>query len=106
METSIELRVLGGLALRADGVDLAIGGPKQQQLLSVLVAHVGHPVSIDRLIEALWVHDPPKAATATSSHRSLAFARFSDPASSSPSSPPVTNSAAEKATSTPLGSKR
>jgi len=65
METSIELRVLGGLALRADGVDLAIGGPKQQQLLSVLVAHIGHPVSIDRLIEALWFQDPPKAATAT-----------------------------------------
>ncbi len=61
----IELQVLGGLALRVDGADRALGGPKQQQLLSVLAAHVGRPVSIDRLIDALWDDDPPAAATAT-----------------------------------------
>lgn len=65
METSTELRVLGGLALRVDGVERSLGGPKQQQLLSVLIAHVGHPVSTDRLIEALWADQPPKSATAT-----------------------------------------
>ncbi len=65
MGTSTELRVLGGLALRVDGVDRSVGGPKQQQLLSVLVAHAGRPVSIDRLIEALWANKPPKSAKAT-----------------------------------------
>ena len=65
METSSELRVLGGLALTVDGEDRTIGGPKQHQLLAVLVAHVGLPVSTDRLIEALWADQPPRSATAT-----------------------------------------
>ncbi|MEJ7801741.1 MAG: winged helix-turn-helix domain-containing protein, partial [Ilumatobacter sp.] len=62
---STELRVLGGLALNVDGVARPIGGPKSQQLLSVLVAHAGQPVSSDRLVEALWADRRPRSATAT-----------------------------------------
>lgn len=60
-----ELQVLGGLVLRVDGETRPLGGPKPQQLLSVLVAHRHHPVSSDRLIETLWGDRPPKSATAT-----------------------------------------
>jgi predicted ATPase/DNA-binding SARP family transcriptional activator len=62
---SPQLQVLGGLVLRAEGGSRPLGGPKAQQLLSVLVAHRGSPVSSDRLIETLWGDRPPKSATAT-----------------------------------------
>ena len=65
MVESPELRVLGGLALHAEGELRPLGGPKAQQLLSVLVAHRQHPVSADRLVEALWADGPPKSAAAT-----------------------------------------
>ena len=64
MQTT-ELRVLGGLLLFAGGETRPLGGPKAQQLLSVLVAHRGTAVSSDRLVEALWPDGPPKSATAT-----------------------------------------
>ena len=62
---SPELQVLGGLELRVNGESIPLGGPKAQQLLSVLIVHRGNPVSADRLIEALWGDQPPKSATAT-----------------------------------------
>ncbi len=65
MGTSTELRVLGSLAVDVDGVARPLGGPKSQQLLSVLIAHLGYPVSSDRLVEALWPDHTPKSATAT-----------------------------------------
>src|SRR5680860_345864 len=60
-----ELRVLGGLVLWAEGAPRPLGGPKAQQLLSVLIAHRHNPVSSDRLIETLWGEGPPKSAKAT-----------------------------------------
>ena len=79
---SPELQVLGGLGLRVDGESCPLGGPKAQQLLSVLVAHRGDPVSSARLIEALWGDRSPKSATATvqsqvSRLRAVLPARFS-----------------------------
>ncbi len=56
---------LGGLALDHDGESHALGGPKAQLLLSVLVAHRNQRLSIDRLVEAVWHDEPPKSATAT-----------------------------------------
>ena len=65
MTTAAELRVLGGLQLHRDGVPVPIGGPKAQLLLSVLVAHTGVRLSVDRLTESLWTDEAPKSATAT-----------------------------------------
>ncbi len=65
MPTSTEVRVLGGLALDHDGESHALGGPKAQLLLSVLVARRNQRLSIDRLVEAVWHDEPPKSATAT-----------------------------------------
>lgn len=61
----VELRVGGGLSVAAEGATRPIGGPKAEQLLAVLVAHAGRPVSSDRLVDALWPHGPPKSAVAT-----------------------------------------
>ncbi len=62
---SAELRVLGGLELQRDGQVVPIGGPKARLLASILVAHQGARVSVDRLVEALWAEQPPRSATAT-----------------------------------------
>lgn len=65
MTVCSELRVLGDLALCSDGDERPIGGPKAQQLLSVLIAHHQDPVSSDRLIDSLWGGRPPRTAAAT-----------------------------------------
>jgi len=39
------------------------GGPGQRALLAILVLHRGEPVSVDRLIDALWGERPPASAT-------------------------------------------
>ncbi len=65
MTSLTELRALGGLVVCVDGEPQALGGPKAEQLLSVLVAHRRTPVSSGRLIETLWTAGPPKSALAT-----------------------------------------
>ncbi len=65
MTRRAELRVLGDLALYHDGEARALGGPKAQQLLSVMAAHRGSPVSADRLIETMWGDAAPVSAKAT-----------------------------------------
>ncbi len=65
MTDGSELRVLGGMALHRDGEDVALGGPKAQVLLSVLVAHRDTLMSIERLVDALWRDEPPKSAVGT-----------------------------------------
>ena len=65
VSTETELVMLGGLALRHDGENRHLGGPKAQHVLSVLLAHRRNSMSIDRLIDALWPNQPPRSATAT-----------------------------------------
>jgi DNA-binding SARP family transcriptional activator len=59
------VRLLG--ALRVLGPDGAVdlGGRKPRALLTLLVIHAGRPVSVDRLIEAVWGDDPPARCEAT-----------------------------------------
>ena len=44
---------------------LSLGGPKQRQLLTLLVLHRNRAVSADRLAESLWGEAPPKGAEVT-----------------------------------------
>jgi predicted ATPase/DNA-binding SARP family transcriptional activator len=61
-QTVIEFRILGALeAVDQDG-PVALGGPQQSSLLAVLLLHRDHPVSSDRLIDALWGEQPPPSA--------------------------------------------
>ena len=58
----MDFRILGPLAVHADGRRLALGGPKQRALLAILLLSADRVVSRDRLIEELWADDPPAAA--------------------------------------------
>lgn len=50
----VEFRILGPLEVVEHDRALALGGPKVQALLAVLLLHRGEVVSTDRLIDALW----------------------------------------------------
>jgi predicted ATPase/DNA-binding SARP family transcriptional activator len=59
MGNELDLRVLGNVEVRRDGVPGAIGGPKPRQLLAMLVAAHGDVVSVDRLCDELWGEQQP-----------------------------------------------
>jgi predicted ATPase/DNA-binding SARP family transcriptional activator len=54
-----EIRLLGPVKVARGGQELAIGGPRQRELLALLVSERGRPVSSDRLAEELWRGRPP-----------------------------------------------
>jgi predicted ATPase/DNA-binding SARP family transcriptional activator len=51
---SLQLGLLGPLALVADGVTIDVPGPKQRGLLALLGLAEGRTVTVDHLLEALW----------------------------------------------------
>ena len=58
----LELRLLGPLELLRAGTPVALGGAKPRALLAVLALDLGHVVSVDRIVEALWPADTPESA--------------------------------------------
>ena len=50
----MEVRFFGEFEAVEGGVPLPVRGVKQRTVLALLALHRGHPVSADRLIEALW----------------------------------------------------
>jgi YVTN family beta-propeller protein len=58
----MEFRVLGSLEVVDHDGPVALGAPKQQALLAVLLLHRGEPVSSDRLIDEIWGEQPPASA--------------------------------------------
>lgn len=58
----MNLRLLGPLEVRADGVPIRLGGPRQQIVLSVLALAANRVVPRDRLIDAVWDDSPPSTA--------------------------------------------
>lgn len=65
MTSGAELRVLGSLALIRPEGSVALGGPKSQLLLTMLIANAPRRLSNDRLIDGLWGEAPPRSAMAT-----------------------------------------
>ncbi len=61
----MELRVLGAVEVRKDGVPARLGGPKQRTVLALLAAEVGRAVSADRLIDSLWGGEAPAGSRHT-----------------------------------------
>jgi DNA-binding SARP family transcriptional activator len=59
----MEFRILGPLEVEERGRLIALGGPKQRTLLTLLLLTPNRPVSVDRLVEALWGDQPPAAAS-------------------------------------------
>ena len=58
----IEFRVLGSFEVVDRDCVLALGSPKQQALLAMLVVHRGEPVSSGRLVDELWGEQAPASA--------------------------------------------
>ena len=58
----MEFRILGPLEVRDDGRAIALGASKQRVLLAVLLLASNRPVSVDRLIDAVWPTRPPAGA--------------------------------------------
>ncbi|WP_218034387.1 BTAD domain-containing putative transcriptional regulator [Acrocarpospora corrugata] len=59
---SLRLQILGPLRLWRDGVELDAGPRQQAQLLALLLARAGHPVSTRELIDLIWADDAPASA--------------------------------------------
>jgi YVTN family beta-propeller protein len=55
--------VLGPLEVEVDGLAVTIGGGKERALLALLLIKAGEVVSRDRLIDELWVGNPPEGAS-------------------------------------------
>lgn len=62
---TIEYRVLGGLELRVDGVDLTPSAPKVRQVLALLLARAGRVVPADTIVREVWDDRPPASAATT-----------------------------------------
>src|SRR5690349_11266731 len=65
VDGDVDIRVLGPLEVRRDGVDVPLGGRKQRTVLALLAADVGKRVSVDALIDGVWGEEPTTAARST-----------------------------------------
>ncbi len=61
----MELAVLGPVAVRVDGAEVALGTPRQRTLVTALALSAGRPVSVDTLVELLWGDAPPPGVATT-----------------------------------------
>jgi predicted ATPase/DNA-binding SARP family transcriptional activator len=58
----MEFRILGPLEVLERDSPLDLGGAKQRMLLATLLLDANRPVATERLIDALWEHEPPETA--------------------------------------------
>ncbi|MFF9042119.1 BTAD domain-containing putative transcriptional regulator [Streptomyces sp. NPDC014892] len=61
----MDISVLGGLAVRENGVSITPTAPKPRQVLAMLALHADQVVSVSALTEELWGAEPPRSARAT-----------------------------------------
>ena len=64
-DRGLEIRLLGPVETLVAGAPVALGGPRQQTLLSLLALRPGHVVPADELVEEVWAGDPPDGADTT-----------------------------------------
>jgi predicted ATPase/DNA-binding SARP family transcriptional activator len=62
---AVAFSLLGPVEATVDGRVIPLGGRRQQALLALLLLEPGRPVSSDRLLEELWLGDPPAGAATT-----------------------------------------
>ena len=58
----LRFEVLGAVRAIRAGRELDTGPAKQRAVLAVLLLNSGHPVSTDRIVDALWGEEPPRTA--------------------------------------------
>ncbi|MDH6143605.1 DNA-binding SARP family transcriptional activator [Kitasatospora sp. GP30] len=56
--------ILGPFEVRFDGASVEVPRPRQRAGLALLLANTNRPVSIDRMVDALWGEAPPRTARA------------------------------------------
>ncbi len=61
----VRFRVLGPLEVEVGEQLLDVGAPKPRRLLATLALHRGRPVSLERLVDALWGDQPPASYAVT-----------------------------------------
>ena len=54
--------MLGPLEVRESGLVVPLGSAKERSLLGLLLLHANEPVSIDRIVDALWGPHPPPSS--------------------------------------------
>src|SRR3954447_26162733 len=59
------VRLLGSVDILRDQHSVPLGGSRQRRLLALLASDCGRPVSVDRIIDELWIGAPPPNAEAT-----------------------------------------
>lgn len=61
-----EFGILGPLTVsRGGGQPIDLGGPKQRELLALLLLHPNRCLSADRIADAIWHGAPPASADVT-----------------------------------------
>jgi DNA-binding SARP family transcriptional activator len=69
MAGNARILVLGPVEIECDGRLSPVGGPRARTVLAVLAIGLGHAVSYDRIMDAVWgAHPPPTARSAVQSH--------------------------------------
>src|SRR5262245_61337571 len=58
-ECRLDLRVLGGFEVIADGRPVDIGGPQLRIIMARLIVDAGRTVGVGALAEELWSGQPP-----------------------------------------------
>jgi DNA-binding SARP family transcriptional activator len=62
---AVEIRLLGQVGVRVAGGEVAVGGRQAQTLLALLASRADEVVTVDWLIDQLWLDRPPRTARAT-----------------------------------------
>jgi DNA-binding SARP family transcriptional activator/DNA-binding NarL/FixJ family response regulator len=60
----LDIRMLGPLEIRYRGTDVPIRAARVRRLLGLLLLHRGRVISVDRLVDEIWEHEPPDSALA------------------------------------------
>ena len=59
----MQVTLLGGVAAQVRGERLPLGGPKQRAVFALLALNANHTVPLDRLVNEIWLDEPPPRAT-------------------------------------------
>jgi DNA-binding SARP family transcriptional activator len=62
--SALEYCLLGPVEVRLDGSPVKLGGAKQRAVLALLLLDAGRVVPSERLVDGVWLEDPPRTARA------------------------------------------
>jgi DNA-binding SARP family transcriptional activator/tetratricopeptide (TPR) repeat protein len=60
----LRFSVLGPLRAWHGDVELSLGSPQQRAVLAMLLLRLGHPVTVEEIVDGVWDVDPPRSSVA------------------------------------------